>query len=73
MLQIIGWLMCAYLVVKGFELIAMKHQAAYVGGAISFVAAVGFFFLINEAADTASEPWRQMMLEQQVEADADRI
>jgi len=52
MLQIIGWLLCVYLVVKGFELIAMKSVWAYVGAAIAFVAAPIFLLLINAQSNS---------------------
>lgn len=48
MLQIIGWLLCVYLVVKGFELVAMKHVSAYIGACLAFIAAPLFFWMINE-------------------------
>lgn len=44
MIQLIGWLLCVYLVVKGFELIAMKEPVAYAGAVIAFIAAVFFFW-----------------------------
>ena len=47
MLQIVGWLLCLYLVVKGFELFAMKSLWSYIGGSIAFLAAPVFFVMIN--------------------------
>jgi hypothetical protein len=58
MLQIIGWLLCVYLIVKGFELVAMKHTSAYFGAGIAFLSAPIFFVLINmqSAATTPGLP-----------------
>jgi hypothetical protein len=60
MLQIIGWLFCVYLVVKGFELVAMKHVSAYIGAGLSFVAAPIFFLLINQQTKAAQGPLDQL-------------
>lgn len=60
MLQIIGWLLCVYLVVKAFELIAMKDVVAYIGALIATVAAIGFFFMINEQVRATSQPFNQL-------------
>ena len=78
MLQIIGWLLCVYLIVKGFELLAMKQPTAYVGAAIAFLAAPVFFLLINEQSQSSATPLRQFgtaetynsQIDTQVEADA---
>ena len=54
MLQIIGWLMCGYLVVKAFELFGHARNGAenartlyYVGGGLSLLLAPVFFFMMN--------------------------
>lgn len=53
MLQIIGWIACLYLVVKGFELLhAAKSQPnadgfAYGGAIISFAGAAIFLWMIH--------------------------
>jgi hypothetical protein len=59
MLQIIGWLLCVYLVVKGFELIAMKSVWSYVGAAIAFIAAPIFLLLINAQSNATPSPLSQ--------------
>ena len=55
MLQIIGWLLCAYLVVKACELLSMQtdeHRfariTATVGALFALLCAAGFLLLINE-------------------------
>ena len=57
MLQIIGWLMCLYLVVKACELLSMDRNeqrfsrpVATLGAVIAILGAAAFFFLINEQA-----------------------
>jgi Na+/melibiose symporter-like transporter len=55
MLQIIGWFLCVYLVIKACELLSMQtdeHRfarvTATIGAIIALIAAAGFFYLINE-------------------------
>lgn len=62
MLQIIGWILCLYLVVKGFELFAMKREEgdgprklASAGAWIAWLGAVVFLFLVNAQADSSSQ------------------
>lgn len=47
MLQLIGFLGCVYLLVKGLELYGSKEPSALVGiaGILAIVAAIIFFFL----------------------------
>ena len=54
MLQIIGWLLCAYLVVKACELLSMQtdeHRfariTATIGAIFALLSAAGFFWLFN--------------------------
>jgi hypothetical protein len=61
MLQIIGWILCLYLVVKGFELFSMKREEgwsaaafALVGGLIAWLGAIVFFFMVNAQADSSN-------------------
>ena len=56
MLQIIGWMLCVYLVVKGFELLAMKSTLSYVGAVIAFAAAPIFLMLINAQSNATASP-----------------
>jgi hypothetical protein len=62
MLQIIAWLLCAYLIFKGFEIFQIANVKSHEPGAhgmllgtvmlvISFVLALVFFALINMQAD----------------------
>ena len=63
MLQIIGWLGCAYMFVKAFELFSAAKArgdgadkwdaAATIGGAIAILSAVVFFFMLNAQVDSA--------------------
>jgi hypothetical protein len=61
MLQIIGWILCLYLVVKGFELFSAKREEgsgprtlALTGGVIAWLGAVVFFVMVNEQADSSN-------------------
>jgi hypothetical protein len=61
MLQIIGWLLCVYLIVKACELLSMdtdEHRlarpVATIGAVIALLSAGGFFFMINEQAKATS-------------------
>ena len=61
MLQIIGWILCLYLVVKGFELFSMKREEgssakmlAFTGGIIAWLGAVVFFFMVNAQANSGN-------------------
>jgi hypothetical protein len=61
MLQIIGWILCLYLVVKGFELFSMKREEgvaskalACAGGIIAWLGAIAFFFMVNAQAESSS-------------------
>jgi len=61
MLQIIGWILCLYLVVKGFELFSMKREEGYnartlalLGGIIAWLGAVVFFFMVNAQANSSN-------------------
>ena len=61
MLQIIGWILCLYLLVKGFELFSAKREEgsgprtlALTGGVIAWLGAVVFFFMVNEQADSSN-------------------
>lgn len=53
MIQIIGWLLCVYLVVKGCELLAMQTRNAFgtvlavIGAIIAFIAAPIFVYLLD--------------------------
>lgn len=60
MLQIIGWLLCVYLIVKGCELIAMRHTSAYIGAGFALVAAPIFFFMINQQVKAGQNPLSQL-------------
>lgn len=67
MLQIIGWILCLYLVVKACELLSMKtneHKYAAAVGAIgAVIALVGagiFFLLINEQVRASNEAQERM-------------
>lgn len=65
MLQIIGWLLCLYLVVKACELLSMdtdnhrmSRPIATLGAVIALIGAGLFFWMINEqvkASDAAQE------------------
>jgi hypothetical protein len=59
MIELIGLLLCVYLLVKGLELIAMQKASAgasvvaYIGAAIAIVAAILFFvFFIQPSRDS---------------------
>jgi hypothetical protein len=61
MLQIIGWMLCIYLVVKCCELIGMKKEEgtfenviANIGAAIALIAAPIFWFLINAQVNSTA-------------------
>ena len=67
MLQIIGWLLCLYLVVKACELLSMdtdEHKlarpVATLGAVLALVGAVGFFWLINEQVKESNKAQEQM-------------
>ena len=74
MLQIIGWIACLYLVVKGFELLATKERnaVATTGAVISFIGAVVFFFIIQAQFRTESASDDNAMLDN-FEAAADNL
>jgi hypothetical protein len=61
MIQIIGWMLCIYLIVKGFELLAMQpngdkgRQLAIAGALIAFIAAPIFFFMLNAQAKSGGD------------------
>lgn len=59
MLQIIGWMGCVYLFVKGLEFIANRSYrnddgsygvTATVGSVVSWLGAIVFFFMLNAQA-----------------------
>jgi hypothetical protein len=61
MLQIIGWILCLYLVVKGFELFSAKREEgsgprtlALLGGIVAWLGAIVFFFMVNAQADSSN-------------------
>lgn len=60
MIQIIGWLLCVYLVVKGCELIAMQPRntaagvVAIIGALIAFIAAPVFVVMLNEQVQSST-------------------
>ncbi len=67
MLQIIGWLLCLYLIVKACELIAMDKDkdkfarpVASIGAVLALLGAVGFFFMINVQAEASQNPLGQL-------------
>ena len=62
MLQIIGWMLCLYLIVKACELLSMetdKHPfgrpVATIGASLAVLGAAGFFYLINQQARASGE------------------
>lgn len=61
MVQIIGWLLCIYLIVKAFELLAMQpindtgRNLAKIGAAIAFIAAPIFFFMLNAQSNSGGD------------------
>lgn len=59
MLQIIGWLMCAYMVVKAFELFgnAQRKEGAalyWIGGGLSLISAPIFVLLLNAQVNNST-------------------
>ena len=56
MLQIIGWIACLYLIVKGLEMLGRKdrHPISVVGAIIAFVGTVVFFFIIEAQFEDSS-------------------
>jgi len=67
MLQIIGWILCLYLVVKACELLSMDtdehvlaRPVATIGGVLALVGAATFFFLINEQVGESNAAQQQM-------------
>lgn len=58
MLQIVIWILCVYLVVKGFEILsnpASRTKFGVVGAAIAWIAAPSFFLLsVAQLGQTAS-------------------
>ena len=67
MLQIIGWLLCLYLVVKACELLSMdtdEHKfarlTATTGAFIALVGAAGFFVMINQQVSESNRTQEQM-------------
>jgi hypothetical protein len=63
MLQILGWLGCFYLIIKGLHIIASADQskakstqnALAFTGALAILGAIGFFILINEQAKATGQ------------------
>lgn len=69
MLQIIGWLMCGYLVVKAFELFGHARNGTesartlyYVGGGLSLLLAPLFLVMLNGQASSSAMPSMSGML-----------
>lgn len=67
MLQIIGWLLCLYLVVKACELLSMdtddhklSRPVATVGAIIALIGAAVFFVMINDQAKQTTNAQDQM-------------
>lgn len=67
MLQIIGWLLCLYLVVKACELLSMEAEKhpfarpiATAGAVIALIGAGVFFYLINEQVRQSNAAQEQM-------------
>jgi len=67
MLQIIGWILCLYLIVKACELLSMeteRHQfaraTATFGAILALVGAAAFFYLINEQVRQSASAQDQM-------------
>jgi len=67
MLQIIGWILCVYLVVKGCELLSMETREggvaraiSIIGAVIALIASVAFFLLINEQVQQQSQAQQQL-------------
>jgi hypothetical protein len=67
MLQIIGWILCVYLIVKGCELLSMNTREgvgaraiSILGAVVALLAAVGFFLLINEQVREQSQQQQQL-------------
>jgi hypothetical protein len=67
MLQIIGWILCLYLVVKACELLSMDtddhklaRPVATTGAILSLLGAAGFLFLLNEQARQSNAAQLQM-------------
>jgi len=61
-LEIIGWMLCVYLFVKGCELLTMKRQegrteqvVAYLAGFGAIAASLLFFWLVTVQAETTSQ------------------
>ena len=59
MLQIIGWMLCVYMFLKGLEFLTMKRQegatetvVAYAGGIIAILGSLLFFVLVNAQASS---------------------
>jgi hypothetical protein len=66
-LQIIGWILCLYLVVKACELLSMRtndHRlappVAVIGAILALLGAVAFFLLINEQVQQSSLQQQQI-------------
>lgn len=63
MLEIIGWMLCVYMFLKGLELFAMKREegttemvVAYAGGVVALLASVVFFVLVTAQAESTAKP-----------------
>ena len=67
MLQIIGWMGCVYLIVKGFELMAKADDRplAKLGAGIAFFSAAVFLVMIHlqTSGNAAAEAARRYQLE----------
>lgn len=62
MLEIIGWMLCVYLFVKGCELLTMKRQegrteqvVAYFAGLIAIAASFLFFWMVTVQAESSQQ------------------
>jgi hypothetical protein len=67
MLQIIGWLLCLYLVVKACELLSMQTDGhmfarvtATIGAILALLGAALFFYLLNEQVKESQRAQDQM-------------
>ena len=67
MLQIIGWIMCLYLVVKACELLSMdtdehrfSRHTATAGAVTALIGAAGFLVLINQQVSQSAAAQDQM-------------